>query len=400
MTAKDLNFPPPLPNPLQKSQPLNPFEEDEKTDPAIEFPKSFPDEDLHSPETRAAEIFFQGDLGILTSLMSDPDIREIMVNDTRNIIVEKNGQTITTDLRFEDLESLQQTVRRLLQLGGVTFPPTAPLVEVILVDGSKANLVLPPIVRAPSLTIRKLTRLPNAQQLVSDGMFDNRMGYFLNACILGKLNIAVCGSVQSGKTSLLNVLSGFIPQHERVMSIEDTPELEVKHKNHVRFYTQMNLPHGNAITATHLIENAQRMRAGRILLGDCRSKDILEALQAIRGSLLGSILAWHANSIQDALFRMETACLTRNQSFPVDSLRRQIASSIDIWILLQTGSDGKKRIAEIAEVSTAENGNYAIHSIFTYNPDTKGFNSSGTIPTSVEKIRKQNVPFPKSFFGS
>ena len=259
-----------------KPKSANPFGEDDKTDPHLVLPvRTIPPplpESSAKPPASVQPPPRMPEMGALDSLMKDPSITEIMVNDLRNVMIERDGKLVFSGFAYQSIDELNRLTRNILDVTGRILSPDAPYVDVMLPDGSRCNIVGPPLtVGGPCLTIRKFpVKRPTPEDLMENGTFDRRMAYFLNICVVGRLNMLVSGGTGSGKTTLLNLMAGFIPKGERIVTIEDTPELKISHFNSVRLQTKPLSPASQAVTSRDLVANALRMRPDRIIIGECR----------------------------------------------------------------------------------------------------------------------------------
>lgn len=342
------------------------------------------------------------DLGLLDPLMRDPEVTEIMVNDTRNVIIERNGRMSFAGVTYSDLDGLLQVTERILELAGATLSVEQPYVDMTLPDGSRVNIVGPPLTpQGPCLTIRKFpTHRMTLEDLVQKGMLDKKMAYFLNACVVGRMNIVISGGTGSGKTTLMNALASLVPRSERIVTIEDTTELLIAHSNSVRLRTQTSTPLSAGISARDLVANALRMRPDRIILGECRRGEAFDMVQAMNTGHEGSMTTLHANSARDALSRLETLCLMSGIELPLPAVRRQISSSLDLIIHVKRFRDSRRRVVSINEVSGMESETITMQDIFHHETsNNRGFVSNGMVPSFVDRLRENGVELPVGFFG-
>ncbi|MGE0614659.1 MAG: CpaF family protein [Bacteriovoracia bacterium] len=347
------------------------------------------------------------DLGPLRRLMQDPAVTEIMVNDVREIVVEKDGRLLNTSMRFTSLDELNQLVRNIQDFTGRYVTPESPYMDVTLPDGSRVNIVSPPVTpQGPCLTIRRFPKRLTVDHLFAQGTLDQKMGYFLNACVVGKRNILLCGGTGSGKTTFLNALAMYIPAQERIVTIEDTPELMIQHKNSVKMQTKAATPTAPGVTQRELVANALRMRPDRLILGECRRGEALDMLQAMNTGHEGSLTTVHANSPRDALARLETLCLLDGAEIPLTAVRKQIASAIEVIVQLKRYRNGRRRVTEIVELTGLETENYTLQEIFKFepdpaaplNPDTGIFKCTGFVPKFITDLKEQGIEIPEDFF--
>jgi pilus assembly protein CpaF len=307
------------------------------------------------------------DLGLLNPLLQDPEITEIMVNDLRNIAIEKRGQIIVTPVRFKSMEDLLRVVRVLLEPIGKSITPESPLAMSTLGDGSRVHIAAPPITEnGPCITIRKFPRRYTIENFVANRTLDSRMAYFLNACIAGRQNILISGGTGTGKTTLLNALIALVPPHERVITIEDTAEIPIILPNQVKMMTKPKSLGGEAVLARELVLNALRMRPDRIIVGECRGPEALDMVQAMNTGHQGSMTTIHANSPRDALFRLETLMMSAGLDMPLTAIRRQIASAVQLILQIKRFPSGSRKIISIQEVTGVERDTLLLQEVFSH----------------------------------
>ncbi len=292
-------------------------------------------------------------LGPLERFLADPTISEIMVVDPNSIYIEQHGKIILSSARFTDDERVRAVIERIVTPLGRRIDESSPLVDARLKDGSRVNAVIRPIaLRGSCITIRKFAKIPlTLQKLESFGSITERMGRFLTRCVHAKKNIVISGGTGSGKTTLLNVLSGAIPADERIVTIEDAAELQLKQPHVVSMETRpANLEGRGEYTIRDLVKNALRMRPDRIVVGECRGGEALDMLQAMNTGHDGSLTTTHANSPEEAITRLETLVLMAGVDLPVRAIREQIASSIHVIVQQSRLSDGSRKVTAISEV--------------------------------------------------
>lgn len=308
-------------------------------------------------------------LDILQPLLEDGSLTEIMVNAYDEIFIERDGVISRLDLKFESEERLHDVIRNIVSRVNRTVNESSPIVDARLIDGSRVNVVLPPIsLKGPTMTIRKFPENPfTMERLVSFGMLTAEASAFLERLVRGRYNIFISGGTGSGKTTFLNALTGFIPAGERVVTIEDSAELQPKNiKNLVRLETRNANTEGRGeITIRDLIKTSLRMRPDRIVVGEVRGPEALDMLQAMNTGHDGSLSTGHANTTRDMLSRLETMVLS-GASFPVEVVRKQIASAIDIIVHLARIRDGSRRVLEICEVAGYRDGDVCLRPLFLY----------------------------------
>ena len=291
--------------------------------------------------------------GPLELLLGDPEINEIMVNGPLLTFVERNGELYETDLQFESETYLLRLIDRILSPLGRRVDADNPTVDARLPDGSRVNVAIPPVaVDGPVITIRKFNQARiTIDDLVAGGTLSSYTAKFLEACVVARLNILITGNTSSGKSTMLNVLSSFIPNHERIITIEDAVELQLKQRHVVRMETKFpNVDGLGAVTVRDLVRNALRMRPDRLIVGEVRGGEALDMLQAMNTGHSGSLTTLHANSPRDAIARLETMSLMSGLDLPVSALRKQVASAIQLIVHLNRLADGSRKAIQITEV--------------------------------------------------
>ncbi|WP_132278820.1 CpaF family protein [Natranaerovirga hydrolytica] len=308
-------------------------------------------------------------LDVIQSLIEDTTITEIMVNGANAIFVEKDGQIIQWDKTFESQEKLEDVIQQIVSKVNRTVNEASPIVDARLQDGSRINVVLPPIaLNGPILTIRKFPEKPlTIEQLIKWNSITTEVAHTLEKLVKAKYNIFISGGTGSGKTTFLNALSNFIPKDERIITIEDSAELQIKSvDNLVRLETRnANMEGKNAITIRALIKSSLRMRPDRIVVGEVRGSEALDMLQAMNTGHDGSLSTGHANSTKDMLSRLETMVLV-GANMPLEAIRQQIASAIDIIIHLGRLRDKSRRVLEIVEVLNYEQGRIKMNPLYQF----------------------------------
>ncbi len=308
-------------------------------------------------------------LDALQPLVDDPSVTEIMINGPDDIFIEQNGRLFKKDVRFDSEEKLQNVIQNIVAKVNRTVNESTPIVDARLQDGSRVNVVLPPIaLNGPTVTIRKFPENPmTVEQLIAYKSITPEVAEFLERCVKAKYNIFISGGTGSGKTTFLNAMSNFIPHDERVITIEDSAELQIRGvDNLVRLETRnANMEGKGEITIRDLIKSSLRMRPERIVVGEVRGAEALDMLQAMNTGHDGSLSTGHANSTKDMLSRLETMVLTGAQ-IPLEAIRQQIASAVDIIIQLSRLRDKSRRTVEITEVLGFENGEIKLNPIYQF----------------------------------
>ena len=308
-------------------------------------------------------------LGPLQPLMDDPTIADILVNTSQTIYAERDGRLELTDVRFHDDRHLLQVIDRIVSTVGRRIDDASPMVDARLPDGSRINAIIPPLaVDGPHLSIRKFNDDGlSADDLVRTGSLSEPMLRLLEGVVRGRLNVLISGGTGAGKTTLLNVLSGFIPETERIVTVEDSAELRLRQPHVVRLETRpANVEGTGAVTQRLLVVNALRMRPDRIIVGEVRSAEAVDMLQAMNTGHDGSLTTLHANTPRDALGRLETLVAMADLNLPDQAVRTQIASAIDVVVQVSRLSDGSRRVKQIAEIVGMEGDVITMQDIFTF----------------------------------
>lgn len=348
--------------------------------------------------------------GPLEALLSDPTITEIMVNGPNQVYIEKRGKLQQIDVALRDQNHLLNIIERIVSTVGRHVDEASPMVDARLKDGSRVNVILPPLsLVGPVITIRKFSKIPfTAQNLIDFGSISPKMVSFLEACVKGRLNIIVAGGTGSGKTTLLNVLSGFIPEDERIVTIEDAAEVQLKQTHVVTLESRPPNTEGRGqITIRDLVRNALRMRPDRIIVGEVRSAEALDMLQAMNTGHDGSLTTTHANSPRDTISRIETMVMMAGMELPLLAVRNQIASAVDIIVQQTRLRDGTRRVTNITEITGMEGDIISMQDLFVFETqgqmDSQGrfkgrFKGTGIRPQCLEKIRNNGVPVYEEWF--
>ena len=348
-------------------------------------------------------------LGPIEPLLKDSSVTEVMVNGPDSIYIERKCRLQKTDVRFRNTEHLMHIIDRIVTAVGRRVDESSPMVDARLADGSRVNVIIPPLsLSGPCVTIRKFSKdVLTVDKMIEFGSFDQRMAEFLEDCVKGRLNIVVSGGTGSGKTTLLNVLSSYVPATERIVTLEDSAELQLKQDHVVTLETRPpNIEGEGEVTMRDLVRNALRMRPDRIIVGECRTSEALDVLQAMNTGHDGSMTTAHANSARDALSRLETMVLMSGMELPLRAIRSQIASAVDIIVQIARLRDGSRKIINIAEVTGMEGDIITLQDLFRFENhglDSDGritgeFLTSGLRPMCTEKLAMNGVVLPPDLF--
>jgi pilus assembly protein CpaF len=347
-------------------------------------------------------------LGPLETLMKDPEISDILVNSSSQIFVERYGKLEKSDVRFRDDTHLMQIIERIVTRVGRRVDESSPMVDARLADGSRVNAIIPPLaLDGPVLSIRRFgaERL-TVNDLIQFNSIPPQIAEVAAACVKSRLNMLVSGGTGAGKTTLLNCLSNFIPENERIVTIEDSAELKLQQEHIVRLETRpANIEGQGSVTARDLVRNALRMRPDRIVIGEVRGGEALDMMQAMNTGHDGSISTIHANSARDALSRLETMMLMAGINLPERALREQVASGLDVIVQLTRLSDGSRKIVEFAEVTGMEGSTITTQTIFKF--DQRGvengkvigeFIATGVMPSFMDRLERHGFRIPNTHF--
>jgi pilus assembly protein CpaF len=347
-------------------------------------------------------------LGPLEPLTRDPTITDILVNNAHNIFVERKGKLTRINAQFRNDAHLLAVIDRIVSRVGRRVDESSPMVDARLPDGSRVNAIIPPLaLDGPVLSIRRFGAGITAQQLVDYGSITAEMLQLLMGCVKARLNILISGGTGSGKTTLLNALSSFIPSDERLITIEDAAELRLQQEHVVRLETRPPNSEGRGeVLARDLVKNALRMRPDRIVVGEVRSAEALDMLQAMNTGHEGSLSTVHSNSPRDALSRLETMILMAGTNLPQRAMREQIASALDVVIQVQRLSDGGRRVTSVVEVVGMEGEMVTTQEIYRFKrrgvtPEGRivgSFEPTGVRPLFAEKLKIAGVELPKGLF--
>ena len=330
--------------------------------------------------------------GPLQPLLRDPEITEVMVNGPKKIYVEKKGQLQKSSVVFDDDNHVLQIIDRIILPLGRRIDADSPTVDARLPDGSRVNAVIPPVaIDGPSITIRKFSKEKlGINNLIDFGSITEKMAEFLRACVLAHLNIIISGGTGSGKTTLLNVLSSYIPENERIITIEDAAELQLQQDHVLRMETKPADVDGNgAVAIRDLVRNSLRMRPDRIVVGEVRGGEALDMLQAMNTGHDGSLTTVHANSPRDAIARLETLVLMAGMDLPLKVVRQQIASAVDLIVQQTRLKDGSRKVTAVTEVAGMEGDTVVLTDVFKY--EQTGVDTDGNVlgelkPTGIRPL--------------
>jgi pilus assembly protein CpaF len=348
-------------------------------------------------------------LGPLEILLRDPAVSDILVNRHNQVYIEREGKLEETDILFKDDAHLMQIIERIVSSVGRRIDESSPMVDARLADGSRVNAIIPPLaLDGPAMSIRRFrTDRLGAQDLVDRESWTQPMLDFLRAVISCRLNLIVSGGTGSGKTTLLNILSGFIGATERVVTIEDAAELKLRQRHVVRLETRPpNIEGKGAVRARELVVNALRMRPDRIIVGEVRSEEALDMLQAMNTGHDGSLTTVHANSQRDALYRLDTMVAMANLNIPERAVRQQIASAVNMIVQVSRMSDGSRRVTGISEITGMEGEVITMQDIFVFersgiSPQGKvvgRFRATGIRPKCADRIAQSGITLPIDMF--
>ena len=335
-------------------------------------------------------------LGLLDTIMTDDTITEVMINGPDNIFIEQNGRLRKLDKSFESQRKLEDVIQRIVGMAGREVNQANPIVDTRLPDGSRVNVVLPPIALCgPTMTVRKFSKTPmTIEKLIEYGSITSEIAEKLELLVRAKYNIFVCGGTGSGKTTFLNALSNYIPKDERVITIEDSAELQITSIDNLVSLETRNANSSGAgqITIRDLIKSSLRMRPERIIVGEVRGGEALDMLQAMNTGHDGSLSTGHANSTSDMLSRLETMVLQGAAGLPLEAIKQQIASAVDIIIHLSRLRDKSRRTMEITEVLEYENGEIVLNPLYVFEED-----ENSTMERVSGKLKRTDNPMKNDY---
>ena len=327
--------------------------------------------------------------GPIEPLLEDPNVTEIMINGPRKVFFEQAGQLHLSDRVFRDHDHIMRIIEKIVVPINRRIDESSPMVDARLPDGSRVNAIIPPLaIDGPTVTVRKFARDPfTVEDLISFGTLIPEIVEFLRACIKTRLNVVVSGGTGSGKTTMLNVVSSFIPGNERVVTIEDPCELQMRQRHVIRLETRpANVEGKGAVTQRELVRNALRMRPDRIIVGEVRAGEAFDMLQAMNTGHDGSLTTAHANSPRDAIARIENMVLMAGFELPVRAIREQVASALDIIVHVSRMSDGTRRVTHVTEVVGMEGQTVTLQDVFLFNQtgvDARGKVQGQTVSTGL-----------------
>jgi pilus assembly protein CpaF len=348
-------------------------------------------------------------LGPIEPLLADETITEIMVNGPDNIYLERKGMIEKVSASFESDEHLMRIIDRIVAPLGRRIDESSPYVDARLPDGSRVNAIIPPLsLIGPVLTIRKFSKTPlTVEDLIDFGTITPEAIEFLKACVIARLNMVVSGGTGSGKTTFLNVLSGFIPDKERIITVENAAELQLRQEHVVTLESRPpNIEGRGEVSIRDLVINCLRMRPDRIIVGECRGGEALDMLQAMNTGHDGSLTTAHSNSPRDTLARLETMCLMAGMDLPLRAIREQVASAIDLVVHTERMRDGSRKVVNITEVQGMEGDVVVMSDLFVF--EQTGIEAgkvigrlrpTGIRPKFVERIEAANIYLPPNIFG-
>jgi pilus assembly protein CpaF len=349
-------------------------------------------------------------LGPLEPLLADPTVTEIMVNGPKSVYIERDGRVHGTTTTFESEEHLMRIIERIVAPLGRRIDESSPYVDARLPDGSRVNAVIAPIsLVGPVLTIRKFFKIPlTVDRLIELGSVSSGVMDFLKACVIAKLNIVISGGTGTGKTTFLNVLSGFIPDDERIITIENAAELQLRQEHVVTLESRPpNIEGRGEITIRELVINSLRMRPDRIIVGECRGPEAFDMLQAMNTGHEGSMSTIHANNTREGLARLENMVLMAGMDLPHRAIREQTAASLDVVIQLGRFRDGSRKVSAITEIQGMEGEVITTSDIFKFEVTGQEgdrlvgqLRATGLRPKFVEKIEEAGMRLPASIFGA
>jgi pilus assembly protein CpaF len=348
--------------------------------------------------------------GPINQFLHDASVSEIMVNGPDKVYLEKKGKLVLSDVTFKDDQHVMRVIEKIVAPLGRRIDESSPMVDARLPNGSRVNVIIPPLaLNGPTITIRKFSETPfTVKDLINFGTITPEVAMLLKACVEARLNIVVSGGTGSGKTTTLNVISSFIPEDERIVTIEDAAELQLVQDHVIKLETRPpNIEGKGAITIRDLVRNSLRMRPDRIVVGEVRSGEALDMLQAMNTGHDGSLTTGHANSPRDMISRLETMVLMAGMDLPIKAIREQISSAVDLIVQQSRLKDGSRRITHITEVMGMEGDVITMQDIFVFKQhgrDEKGKINGSMTPTGIkpkfaEKLEEAGITLPNDIYS-
>jgi pilus assembly protein CpaF len=347
--------------------------------------------------------------GPIEPLLNDPTVSEVMVNGPDKVYIERKGRLLLSDVRFDDDDHVRRVIDRIVSPLGRHVDEASPICDARLPDGSRVNVVIPPIsLVGPAITIRKFTKEKlKVDDLIRFGSITPEIAEFLRACVHARLNVVISGGTGSGKTTLLNVLSNFIPDDERIVSIEDSAELQLAKEHWIRMETRpANIEGTGTVTARDCMKATLRMRPDRVIVGECRGGEALDMLQAMNTGHDGSLTTGHANTPRDMLSRLETMVLMAGMDLPVRAIREQISSAVDVIIQQSRMRDHSRKVTHITEVQGMEGDKVILQDVFLFEQEAfengkvvGAIKPTGVRPKFMSKIEDAGIQLPPAIFG-
>jgi len=348
-------------------------------------------------------------LGPLEPLLQDPTINDILVNGPKQVYVERAGILEESNIMFKDNAHLMNIIDRIVSAVGRRVDESSPMVDARLADGSRVNVIIPPLaIDGPHISIRRFGHIPITEDdLLKNQTLTQPMLELLRGAVKARLNVVISGGTGAGKTTLLNVLSGYISDRERIVTIEDSAELQMKQRHCVRLETRpANIEGRGAVMQRQLVINSLRMRPDRIVVGEVRGEEALDMLQAMNTGHDGSLTTVHANSPRDALARIETMAMMANLNLPEKAVRRQIASAISLIVQISRFNDGTRRVTHLTEITGMEEDVVSMQDVFVFekhgvSPDGRvlgAFTATGIRPKFAERLKASGISVPASWF--
>ncbi len=349
--------------------------------------------------------------GPIQILLDDESVSEVMVNGPNKVFVERKGKLELTDVKFDDDPHVRRIIERIISPLGRRCDESSPLVDARLPDGSRVNAIIPPLaLDGSTMTIRKFSKKPlSAEDLIRFGSLTPELAEFLRACVVARFNIVVSGGTGSGKTTLLNVLSSFIPDEERIITVEDAAELQLMQEHWVRLESRKaNIEGKGAVTIRDLVINTLRMRPDRIVIGECRGGEALDMIQAMNTGHDGSLTTLHANNPKEAISRLEVLIMMAGMDLPLMAIRKQISAAVHMIVQQERLRDGSRRVTYVTEVQGMEGDTVVLQDIFLYeqtgidehNKIIGHVKATGLRPKQMNKITDAGIQLPPNIFGA